>query len=57
MKQKNDNSPIVIENALPLLKNDFLIARSVYWFLKKQDLTTVQQQILADFQQKHKDQL
>lgn len=57
MNQKNANSSVVIKNTWPLLEDDMLIARNAYWFLKKQDITVAQQEILKDFQQKHKDQL
>lgn len=57
LESKNNNSQIVVEATLPLLKTDFLIARRVYWFLKNQELEPNQLKMLESFYQKNKDRL
>lgn len=57
MKSKNSNSNNVVKNVFPLLDSEFIIGRSVYWFLKNQELTLEEKEVLKGFQQKHKDQL
>lgn len=57
MKAKNSNSNQVVKNVFPLLENDFIIGRSIYWFLKNQELNQNETEVLINFQKKHKDQL
>lgn len=54
MESKNLNSKIVIENALPMLNADFLMARRVYWFLKSQELNAKQTKQLQAFYNNNK---
>jgi hypothetical protein len=54
---KNSNSKEVIENVFQLLKSDFIVARRAYWFLKKENLTAIQQNGIDDFYQKNKNKL
>ncbi|WP_123803473.1 hypothetical protein [Flavivirga aquatica] len=57
MQDKNPNSKVVIENVLPLLSGDFIIARRAYWFLNNETLTTKQEREIKCFYKKHKDKL
>ncbi|WP_077406383.1 hypothetical protein [Cellulophaga omnivescoria] len=47
----------LISNLMPLLQKDIVISRNVYWFLKGENLTTLQQKVLNNFAKKHKNQL
>lgn len=57
MEDKNPKSKVVIENTLPLLQHDFLIARRAYWFLKNQILNDAQTKQLLSFYEKNKNRL
>jgi len=57
MESKNPNSKTVIQNTVPLLKSDFIIARRAYWFLKNQKLTSSQEKLVKEFHRKHQNSL
>lgn len=57
LETKNKNSQMVLENTIPLLEADFLMARRVYWFLKNQKLNAEQLKTLELFYQKNKNRL
>ena len=54
MQSKNPNSKKVVENVFPLLKADFIKARRGYWFLKNQNLSAEQNEILNSFKRSNK---
>ncbi|UMB54040.1 hypothetical protein MKD41_00850 [Lutibacter sp. A64] len=57
MRIKNSNSKKVKQNVFPLLKQDFIIGRNVYWFLKEQKLNKDEIIILNEFQKQYKNEL
>lgn len=57
MESKNQNSKTVIENVLPLLNADFLIARRAYWFLSNQKLNDEQQRVVNHFHERYQSKL
>ena len=57
MQNKNPNSKIVVDCLIPLLNEDFLIARRVYYFLINQQLTSKEKLQIDAFHTKHKNQL
>jgi hypothetical protein len=57
MENKNPNSNEVIQNVIPLLKKDMIIARRAYWFLINQRVTEKEKQLLDTFYTNHKNQL
>ncbi len=54
MQSKNPNSKKVVENVFPLLKADFIKARRTYWFLRNQNLSAEQNEILNSFKRRNK---
>lgn len=57
LEAKNPNSEVVSQNVLPLLKDNFLVARRIYWFLNKRDLTEEQQKVMNTFFEENKQRL
>lgn len=57
MKSKSPVSETVVKNIFPLLDNDFVIGRSVYWFLKNQNTTVNQEEVLKKFYENNKAKL
>ncbi|SDR70018.1 hypothetical protein SAMN05216503_0491 [Polaribacter sp. KT25b] len=57
IQDKNLKSVKVIENVVPLLNRDFLIARRAYWFLKNKKLLPSQELLVRDFYNKNKEKL
>ncbi|QVY65630.1 hypothetical protein [Polaribacter sp. Q13] len=57
IQAKNPISKKVVENVLPLLKSDFITARRAYWFLKNQQLSATQKELLQNFEKENKSSL
>ncbi|XMO85904.1 hypothetical protein AAFN75_14025 [Algibacter sp. AS12] len=57
MENKNPDSQEVIKHALPMLNNEFLIARRIYWFLKDQKLDKKQERLVKKFYKNNKNRL
>ncbi|MBC3759185.1 hypothetical protein H7U19_12260 [Hyunsoonleella sp. SJ7] len=57
MEKKQHYSEILLNNVVPLLESDFLIARRVYWFLKNHKALNANEQDLEVFYQKNKSRL
>ena len=56
-QSKNPESSKVIENTLPLLDDDFIIARRAYWFLSSEKLNKEQTQKVNVFYENFKNKL
>ena len=57
MLEKNPDSLKITNYILPLLDENIVIARRVYWFLEHQQLNETQQKIVNYFAKNHKEQL
>lgn len=57
LEEKGHVSSLILDNIMPLLDKDILIARRAYWYLSNQKLNRVQQKRIVSFQKKNKDYL
>jgi hypothetical protein len=57
MQLKNPHSKVIINQILPLLESDIIIARRVYWYLKDKNLEMEQKQSVRQFYEINKNKL